>query len=103
MIEGASFPIEGLSFDATGVLYNGLPFAQASSSEQLRVSAAMAFAMNPEFKVILIRDGSLLDSHSREMLRQMAEESDAQVWMEVVGKNEQPAIIIEDGRVKEIA
>ena len=43
------------------VTYNNVPFDQCSSSEQLRVSLAMGLALNPKLKVILIRDGSLLD------------------------------------------
>ena len=101
MIESAEFPIEGLSLDANGVLYNEIPFEQASSAEQLRVSVAMGFAMNPNLKVILIRDGSLLDDANLEMIRGMAKEAEAQIWIERVGKDKQAAVIIEDGMIKE--
>ena len=101
MIESAEFPIEGLSLDANGVLYNEIPFEQASSAEQLRVSVAMGFAMNPNLKVILIRDGSLLDDANLEMIREMAKEADAQIWAECVGKDKQASVIIEDGMIKE--
>ncbi len=60
-IQRAKFPVEGLSFDEMGVLFKETPFAQASSAEQLRVSVAVGIAMNPKLKVLLIRDGSLLD------------------------------------------
>jgi len=101
MIESADFPIEGLSLDANGVLYNGIPFEQASSAEQLRVSVAMGFAMNPNLKVILIRDGSLLDDTNLAMIREMAKEAEAQIWVERVGKDKQASVIIEDGMIKE--
>jgi hypothetical protein len=96
----ASFPVDGLSFDDSGVLLNGLPFSQASQAEQLRVSVAMGFAQNPELKVLLVRDGSLLDGNSLNLLDQMAMDHDGQVWIERVGEGDQCAVIIEDGVVK---
>lgn len=96
----AKFPIEGLSFGETGIIYKGLPFNQACSSEQLRVSVAMGLALNPRLKVMLVRDGSLLDSEGRELLRKMAEETGAQVWMERATDGEPIGIVIEDGEVK---
>ena len=93
-------PIDGLSFDANGVTFVGIPFGQCSSAEQLRVSVAMALAMNPKLKVLLIRDGSLLDENSLKILSEMAEASDAQVWMERVSKGGEVSVIIEDGEVK---
>ncbi len=96
----AEFPVKGLTFDETGVLMEGVPFDQASSAEQLRVSLAMGLSANPKLKVILIRDGSLLDSDSLEMVAQMAEEADAQVWIERVGEEDATSVVIEDGAVR---
>ncbi|HHM12439.1 MAG TPA: hypothetical protein ENJ16_02725 [Planctomycetaceae bacterium] len=92
-------PVEGLSIEGGRVTYNGVPFDQASSAEQLRVSVAMALAAKPDLRVILIRDGSLLDADSLRMVAEMAEESDAQVWIERVGTNDEGAIVIEDGAI----
>lgn len=100
-VAAAKMPVEGLSFDAEGITYNGVPFAQASSAEQLRVSTAMAMALNPDLRVIRITDGSLLDSHSMAMLQELAAENDYQVWIEVVDEGEDaPGVVIEDGRVR---
>ena len=99
----ATFPIAGLSFSGEGqpvVIYNGIPFSQCSSSEQLRVSLAMGLAMNPKLKVVLIRDGSLLDEDNLNMIAEMAAVADAQVWLEKVGEGEDVSIIIEDGMIK---
>ncbi len=97
----ARFPVEGLSFDSTGVLFNGVPFRQASSAEQLKVSMAMGLAMNPQLRVVLIRDGSLLDDDSMRMVAEMAAKHDSQVWVERVGKGEEVSVIIEDGEVEQ--
>ena len=96
-------PVDGLGFDDGIVLLAGIPFSQASSAEQLRVSVAMGLAMNPTLKLLLIRDGSLLDVDSRRLIAEMAEAADAQVWMECVEENEATTIVIEDGAVRAAA
>lgn len=100
-LASAAFPVPGLSFDETGVLLEGLPFEQASSAEQLRVSVAMGLAANPRLKVLLIRDGSLLDEDSLGLVASMAAEADAQVWLEKVSEDGRGcAVVIEEGRVR---
>lgn len=99
LLANATFPINGLSFDENGVLYQGIPFQQCSSAEKLRVSVAMGLAMNPELKVLLIRDGSLLDDESLQIIHDMAEEYDAQIWIERVGDGKECQIVIENGEV----
>ena len=97
----AKYPIEGLMFDtAGGVTLNGIPFDQCSSAEQLKVSVAIGLALNPKLRVLLIRDGSLLDDDSMALLLEMAKTADAQVWMERVGTDANTSVIIEDGTVK---
>jgi len=97
----AAFPVEGLSFDEDRVLLNGIPFDQASSAEQLRVSVAMGLAANPELRVLLIRDGSLLDDDNLALVAKMAEEAEAQVWLERVSDGPEVSVLIEDGEVAE--
>lgn len=97
----SDLPIEGLGFTEEGVTYNGVSFAQCSSSEQIRVSLAMAMALNPTVKVIRILDGSLLDKDSMGMVSEMAQENGFQVWIERVGDADGIGVIIEDGEVKE--
>ncbi len=50
---------------------------------------------------MLCKDGSLLDSKSMKMVADFAEEKGFQVWLERVGEQDQCAVIIEDGHVKE--
>lgn len=102
-IAAATFPIDGLSFDTNGcVVYNGVPLDQASQAEKIRVSMAIALASNPALKVVLIRDGSLLDESNMKLIADMATAADAQVWIERVGQKDEGAIIIEDGSIKEV-
>lgn len=100
-LTAAKFPIPGLSFNDTGVLYNGTPFSQASAAAQLRTSLAMGIALNPKIRVMIIRDGSLLDNQNLTLIREMAEESNVQVWIERVGNGEECTVVIEDGEIIE--
>jgi hypothetical protein len=98
----APFPVPGLSFDGDLVTFQGLPLEQAADSERLRVAVGIGLAMNPTLKVLLIRDGSLLDEDSLAMVGEMAETAGAQVWIEVVSKGG-VGVVIEDGQVYEPA
>lgn len=98
----AKMPIEGLSWDDAGVLFNNIPFNQLSSAEQLKISMAIAMAANPKLKVILIRDGSLLDPDNLKVIEEMAKDKDWQVWIEKVNDDSKIGIYIEDGAVKAI-
>jgi DNA repair exonuclease SbcCD ATPase subunit len=98
-VADAKMPIDGLGFDDAGVTYRGIPFGQCSSAERLRVSMAMAMAMNPELRVIRITDGSLLDSASMRLIEEMAAEGGWQCWVERVDDSGSVGIVIEDGAV----
>lgn len=95
----AKFPVDGLGFDDSGVTYQDVPFDQASSAEQIRVSLGMAIALNPKLRVIRILDGSLLDDDNMKMISDAAAAHDFQVWIERVGDNGSVGIVIEDGQV----
>lgn len=98
-LAAATFPVDGLGFDDSGVTLHGVPFAQASSAEQIRVSLAMAMALNPRLRVVRILDGSLLDAESMAAIYAMAAERDYQVWIERVEDSSESAVVIEDGAV----
>ena len=98
-IAGAAMPVDGLGFGAGVVTYNGVPFDQASSAEQLRVSMGIAIAANPKLRVIRITDGSLLDEDSLAAIGEMAKAADFQVFVEVVDSSGTVGIVIEDGLV----
>jgi len=102
-IESAVMPVDGLSFDSEKgeLIFTGVPFAQASSAQQIRVAVALAMAKNPKIRVILIRDGSLLDRKSYALLEELAKKYNFLVVMESVMPHSKSAIEIVDGSVKE--
>jgi predicted nuclease with TOPRIM domain len=95
----AEFPIPGLAFGDDEVIYNNLPFEQASEAEQIKVSVAIGMASNPELRVMLIRDGSLLDARSVNVIAEMCLERDFQVFLEVTDTSGKVGVYIEDGEV----
>lgn len=101
-VAAATMPVPGLDFGDGHVIYNGVPFHQASAAEQLRVSVGMAMAANPNIRIIRVENASLLDDTNMAVISDMARESGYQVWLEVVGDDDNPAaILIEDGAVVE--
>ncbi|MCR4300850.1 MAG: AAA family ATPase [Sulfuricaulis sp.] len=94
------FPVEGLGLSDDGVTFGSLPFAQASSSEQLRVSVAIGLALNPTLKVLLVRSGNLLDDDSLKAVAAQADAAECQIWMEYVTADaEGVSVMIEEGKV----
>lgn len=100
LVASLPLPVDGLSFNDDGILLNGIPFVQASAAERLKVSVGIAMAMNPELRVICIRDASLLDEESFATIEAMAVEHDYQIWYEVVGDHGEVGVVIEDGLVE---
>ncbi|WP_370677594.1 AAA family ATPase [Pleomorphomonas sp. PLEO] len=99
-IAAAELPVPGLTFgDDETILLNGVPFEQGSDAEQLRASIAIAAAVNKDLKIVRVRDGSLLDDDSWQILKDFAEANDVQVWAECVDSSRPGAIVIEDGSV----
>jgi DNA repair exonuclease SbcCD ATPase subunit len=100
----AVYPVDGLEALDDGVYIDGVPWGQASQAEQLKCSIAIGFALNPKLKILLIRDGSLLDSDSLAAVSKMAEEAGGQCWIETVTDGDdgggRATVVIEDGAVK---
>lgn len=83
-LASAKFPVDGLSFDAQTIVYNGQPFAQASMAERIRVATAISLAMRGRVAPIFIRDASTLDAKSLQIIEELAEKHGAQVFAEIV-------------------
>lgn len=104
-ISAAKMPIEGLGFGEGVVTFKGLPLKQASTGEQWEVALSIAGAMNPKLRVILIRQGGLLDNARIARIAEWAHARGYQVWMERVEESGTVGIVMEDGsaRVAELA
>lgn len=107
MLRGLSTRMPRLSIADDGLRWtpasggDPVPFGQASMSEQLRTAIEIEMATHQRLRLILVRDGALLDDDSRRLLDDMAQQYDAQVLLEVVGADGDGTIIIEDGKVRD--
>lgn len=98
-IRETKFPIDGLGISHAGaVTFNNIALKQASTAEQIRVSVAIGFALNPALKLLCIRNGNALDDDSFKLIADAAEAAGGQVLMEVVTKDANDvSVFIEDG------
>lgn len=99
-IAEAKLPVEGLDFGLDGVLYNDVPFEQASSAEKIRVSLALGMAANPELRNMLMREGAFLDDDGVALVAKLAAEHDFHLFIERPGQEDGAFVVIEDGEVK---
>lgn len=105
-LRNTKFPVEGLSVDDSDITFEGVPFAQCSQAERIRIGMAVALALKGKCAPILIRDGSLLDGKSRRMIVDMAAQAGAQVFIETVTDSDSPetesrcTIVLEEGTAR---
>lgn len=101
MTSEAKFPVDGLGFQNDDVSFNGVEFSQISMAQKIKVSMAIAMALNPKIKIIRILNGSLLDKASMDEIKRIAIEKDYQIWLEKISESKSGnAIYIEDGEIK---
>lgn len=99
-IQNAKYPVDGLTFEGDALTYNGIPLCQASSGEQIIISARIGMALNPNLKVLLIRNASLIGTKNFELLSKLAQDNGYQMWCEYVDTTGEIGIYIEDGEIK---
>lgn len=100
-LTAAKLPVEGLGVDADGMTLNGVPFAQASGAEKLRVALAIAIAASPNLDDVWIRDGALMDDESLALVEEHAAAAGKRCWVEIISDSDPSAIVIQDGVVRE--
>lgn len=78
----AKFPVDGLSVDEEGVTFDGVPFSQVNSAMRRRVAFAIATSGDPKLKLVIVKDGDLLDADSLAAIREVADERGYTVLVE---------------------
>lgn len=97
----AKLPIEGLTLDDDGVRVAGVPWDQLSQGERIRMAVAVAVLADPKIRVLLIRDGSLLDERNLQLVEELCAKHGFQPWIERVGAGPEVTVVLEDGAVVE--
>jgi len=98
-IVGGKYPISGLSVNEDAVLYNNVPITSLSSAEKVKIAVGIAMALNPKIRVILIREGSLLDKKMHKAIIDLAKIKNYQVWIEKVYTGIKGGIYFEEGEI----
>lgn len=98
IIASARIPIEGLSFSEDGLLFEGLPFTeeQLSTAKLIEAGIKISIALNPNLRIMRIKDGSLLDSDTLAIIKQAAKDNDYQLFIERVSDSKEIGFVIEE-------
>lgn len=103
VVANAKWPIDGMSLTEDGLLMNGLPFEQSSTSQRIMASVAVGMALNPKLRLLVCQHGSDLDNDTLDALAKIVEEQDFQMIVEIVSRSkedeERCAVVIADGEV----
>ena len=99
----AEWPMPGMELTEDGLLMNGLPFEQASTSQRIMASVKVGMALNPKLRLLVCQHGSDLDNETLDALAKVVEEQQFQLLIELVTRSkedeERCAVIIADGEV----
>ena len=103
LLDGADLPYPGLSVKDFGkgpvITLNGIPWSDCSGSEQLIVSAAIAFAVKKECQFVLMDKFEQFDQKSLDTFDAWLIKQDRQVITTRVSTGNECSVIIEDGYV----
>lgn len=98
----AHYPVPGFKIDPDGcLLYQDLPFSQASGMQQIDVAIDMALAINPRLKLALVREGSIIDLDNLKRIHERVESMGGKLIMERTGKSDEMSVIITNGEIEE--
>ena len=104
-VAAADWPIPNMELGEDGLLMNGLPFEQASTSQRIMASVQVGMRLNPKLRLLCCEHGSDLDSETIDALDKVLVENDFQMICEIVtrtGEDEDRcSVVIVDGEVKE--
>ena len=86
LLSKAKIPVAGLEFDSEAVTINGIPFEEndLNTAQQIEYGIQIAMAANPELKLIMIQDGSLLDNETTANIFKACTENGYQLIIERV-------------------
>lgn len=99
LLSGAKMPLEALSVEGGALTYKGKHWDCMSSSEQLRVSAAIVRALNPQCGFVLMDQLEQMDLQTMQEFGEWLQEEGLQVIATRVSDGDECQIIIEEGEV----
>ena len=90
-------PVEGLSFDDKGLVYNGLPVENGSLSESeiMILGMKIFIAKNREYGIVYLENTNLIGQERWNQVLAMVEENDLQLFAEEVVRGQDELIMVE--------
>lgn len=101
LLQHADLPLEGLTVEDGGLMYNGAPWDGMSGSDQLKVAAAIVRRLNPQCGFVLMDKLEQMDADTLRDFERWCEENGLQVIATRVSTGDECSVIIEDGMVKD--
>jgi hypothetical protein len=79
-------PVKGLAFDDEKVTYKGLPLSEGNipTSQLIGIGLKIGMQLNPNLKLMVIKDGSLLDNKTMNYALKMCQDEGYQLMIETV-------------------
>jgi DNA repair exonuclease SbcCD ATPase subunit len=101
LLETADYPVDGMHIEGNNIYVNDVPFHDVNTAERIKIATHVAIAQNPQLKMIVIRNGSMLDDKSMSIIEQVAEEKGYQIIVEKVSsKPEDGSLHIVEGKIQ---
>ena len=73
LLDDVDLGVPGLSVGQGELLLDGVPFAQASAAQRIRVACAIATLQEPRLRILRVDEGERLDADSEQALLQWAD------------------------------
>jgi ribosomal protein L29 len=85
-IKDCDVPVDGLSFDSEGLIYNGIPVSTAnlSTSAIMELGIKLKIAQNPDFGVLFIQRSESIGKQRWEDIQEIAKKNNFQIIAEKV-------------------
>lgn len=99
-ISSAKYPIDGLTVVDNQVYLDDCIFQDLSDAKKLVTSASIAMALNPKLRIMIARNASLLDEDNLQLLRDLSNDKNYQLIIEIVHTDIKSAVHLVDGRIE---
>ncbi|MFN5416459.1 MAG: AAA family ATPase [Flavobacteriia bacterium] len=86
LFASSELPVKGLAFNEEMVTYEGLPLSddQIPTSRLIGIGVRIGMALNPNLKLLVIKDGSLLDKKTLDFILKVCDKEGYQLLIEMV-------------------
>jgi hypothetical protein len=99
-LAAAQFPVAGLGIEDDFITFNGIPFKQLNTATQTMIAFIIATATDAKIRLVIVKNGDMLDADSLANIRQIAEDRGYIVLVERDrDESRQIGVTFEAGRV----